>query len=301
MASPFTRRSFTLGGSALLLSAGTACARMAKRDWQAELAAIEHKAGGRLGVFVLNTRTGQGIGWRQHERFTQCSTFKLSLAALILRESDAKRLSLDEVLPFTRADLLAASPVTTANLDRGGMTIAQLAEAAQRTSDNAAANLLLRRLGGPQRLTEFWRELGDPVARLDNYEPALNRVAPGEVRDTASPEGIARSAAKFVVGDVLAPPSRALLQDWMVATQTGLRRIRAALPSGWRGGDKTGTAGSAGLPDRVNDIAVLFPPGNLATLVVVGFYEAPGHFDSIRPEDEAVLQQVGEVAIRWAT
>lgn len=292
-----TRREFAMGGGALLLGASAAHAR--QPNWPSALAAIERSAGGRLGAYVLDTRTGRGFGWRQGERFTQCSTFKLSLAALVLREADAGRIALDEIVPYSRTDLLPVSPVTAANLDKGGMTIAALAEAAQLTSDNAAANLLLRRLGGPQRLTAFWRELGDPHARLDNYEPELNRVPPGAVHDTATPAGMARSVARFAVGGALSPPSRARLQGWMIATGTGMRRIRAALPDGWRGGDKTGTAGSTGLPDRVNDIAVLFPPGNRAPLVVVGFYEAPGHFDAIRSQDEAVLQQLGEVAIRW--
>ncbi len=303
------RRAFLLRSAALVLSAcggstppapraaPSASGSQTEPDRSGALAAIEKAAGGRLGAYILDTATGQGFGWRHRERFGMCSTFKLSLAAFVLRESDAGRLSLDEVIPFTQADLLQVSPVTTANVDKGGMTIAALAEATQLTSDNAAANLLLRRIGGPGVVTGFWRELGDAASRLDRIEPEMNLVPPGEERDTVVPEGIARSVTKIVTGDVLKTETRAKLADWMARTATGARRIRAALPPEWRGGDKTGTFTHATVANKYNDIAVLYPPNGRAPIVAAGFYEADGSYEDIRPEDEAVLARVGEVAV----
>ncbi|MGH6786892.1 MAG: class A beta-lactamase [Novosphingobium sp.] len=296
------RRKFALGAGAMAL-VGCAKAEVSaagEAGAAARLAALE-APGARLGAYVLDTGSGRGFGWRSRERFGMCSTFKLSLAAYCLREGDAGRLALGEVLRFGKADLLPNSPVTTANLAQGGMTIAALAEATQITSDNAAANLLLKRIGGPAAITRFWRELGDPHARLDRYEMAMNRVAPGEEHDTVTPEGIARSVAKFALGDVLAPTTRARLNDWMARTQTGLKRIRAALPPGWRGGDKTGTGSFSDLATKINDIAVLTPPGGRAPLVVAAFYEAPLPFGDVRDADQAVLARVGEVAVQWAS
>lgn len=303
------RRAFLLRSAALVLSACGASTAPAPRaapsastsqaapDVSRALAAIEKAAGGRLGAYIFDTATGQGFGWRQRERFGMCSTFKLSLAAFVLRESDVGRLSLEEMLRYTQADLLPVSPVTTANVDKGGLTIAALAEAAQLTSDNTAANLLLRRIGGPEVVTGFWRELGDPASRLDRIEPEMNLVPPGEERDTVVPEGIARSVAKIVTGDVLKPETRAKLEDWMARTATGARRIRAALPPGWHGGDKTGTFTHQTVASKYNDIAVLYPPAGRAPIVVAGFYEADGSYEDIRPEHEAVLARVGEVAV----
>ena len=274
-------------------------ARPAQSTPEARLAALEAEAGGRLGAFVLDTGSGRSFGYRQSERFGMCSTFKLSLAAYLLREGDAGRLDLNEVIPYGEADLMFVSPVTKENVGRGGMTIVALAEATQITSDNAAANLLLKRIGGPEKLTAFWRELGDADSRLDRYEPELNLVPPGEQRDTITPAGIARSMAAFVVGDALKAESRGLLRKWMAETKTGLRRIRAALPPGWEAGDKTGTGSFRGQGNKYNDLAVLYPPGNRAPLVVVACYEAREYFDGMKPEDEAVLRRVGEQAVQW--
>lgn len=275
-------------------------------------AALEKKNGGRLGAFVLDPKSGRSVGHRQAERFGMCSTFKLSLAALVLREADAGRLDLDEVLRYTKDDLIAHSPTTKANLEaklggtkpgEAGMTIAALAETTQLTSDNAAANLLLKKLGGPEVMTKFWRELGDTESRLDRFEPEMNLVPPGEVRDTITPQGIAKSVAKFTLGDVLRPASRARLVDWMEKTATGVRRIRASLPAGWTAGDKTGTMDHESLANKVNDLAVLYPPASatFGPLVVIALYEADGHYPETRKQDEAVLARVGEIAIAWAS
>ena len=264
------------------------------------LATIERKAGGRLGAFVLDTGSGRGTGHRANERFGMCSTFKLSLAALVLREADAGKLDMGERLPFTRADLTVHSPVTELHADEGGMSVEALAEAAQTTSDNTATNLLLARLGGPAAVTALWRDLGDAGSRLDRVEPQMNFVPPGEERDTVIPEGIARSVAKITTGDVLSPASRSRLIGWMERTETGKKRIRAGLPAGWRGADKTGTGIAKGMPNRTNDIALLMPPGGRAPLVVVGFLEADAEYEETRPGDEAALADLGRAAVAWA-
>ena len=299
------RRQFAMGAGAALLLPGCSEAKPVKSVKRigaaARLADIEKAAGGRLGAYLLDTASGRGAGWRTGDRFGMCSSFKLSLAALALREAAAGRARLDEQLAYTRADLLSNSPETEKHVEEGEMSIAALAEAAQIFSDNCAANLLLRRFGGPAGLTRFWREIGDKDTRLDRFEPELNRVPPSELRDTTTPEAMARGVARFLLGDVLAPVDRDRLRDWMARTATGARRIRAGLPADWRSGDKTGTASYKDLATRINDIAVLYPPGARAPLIVTGFYETSGPTETIRPEDEAVLKQVGEVAVQWAS
>lgn len=292
------RRTFALGSSALLLSACAATPASAT-DWASKLAGIERAAGGRLGVQVLDTATGRGFGWRADELFCHCSTFKLSLAALLLREGDAGRIDVNEVIPYSRADLMAVSPVTEANVKKGGLPAIVLAQATQITSDNAAANLLLRRLGGPAALTAFWRELGDPISRIDGYEPEINVIPPGTTENSTSPAAMARTLERIAVGDALSPISRAQLLGWMGRTRTGVRRIAAGLPEGWRSLDKTGTGLREGIGNKVNDIAVVLPPGR-APIIVTGYYENPVFSEDIRPADEAVLQQVGQLVAQWA-
>ncbi len=278
----------------------SACATPSRAGpFSADLKALETRAGGRLGVSVLDTATGASIGHRADERFGMCSTFKLPLAAMMLREADAGRIPLDRRVSYTQADMVPYAPVTGPNLAQGHMTVGALAEAAQVTSDNVAANLLLALIGGPAGFTQILRTLGDAETRLDRLEPEMNLVPPGEVRDTTTPAAMARLTARLLTGDALTPASRARLSGWMEATTTGAKRIRAGLPAGWRAGDKTGTAIADVMVNKYNDVAIAWPPGR-APIVVAAYYDAPGQFETMRDEDQAVLADVGRIAAAWA-
>jgi beta-lactamase class A len=267
-------------------------------DTAAALAALEARAGGRLGVCLLDTGSGRLVGHRLDERFAMCSTFKLPLAALVLRAAEAGRLRLDDAVAITKADLVAYAPVVEPKVGQT-LTLAALAEAAQTTSDNAAANLLLARLGGPAGFTAALRGLGDSVTRLDRTEPQLNVVKPGEEHDTTSPRAMAATMARLLTGDVLSAASRERLIGWMVATTTGGKRLRAGLPSSWRAGDKTGTAQAAAMTDKVNDLAITWPPGK-APVVITAYFDSSRRTNATQPADEAALAEVGRIAAAWA-
>ena len=202
-----TRRELLSAATGLLLAPART---RAQADATARaIQALESRAGGRLGVCLLDTGTKRVTGHRLDERFAMCSTFKLALAAVILREADQGRLGLSDLVAYTEQDLLSYAPVTRARLTAGEATMAigALAEAAQVTSDNTAANLLLARIGGPSGFTARLRELGDAHTRLDRTEPMLNLVVAGDERDITTPRAMARTVAAFVTGDVLSHAS----------------------------------------------------------------------------------------------
>jgi beta-lactamase class A len=261
----------------------------------ATLAALETQVADRLGLAVLDTGTGRTTGHRVGERFGLCSTFKLFLAGLVLQAAERGELRLDDVVPISQADLVSPAPVVAPAVGQS-LTVRALAEGTQKTSDNAAANLLMRKLGGPEGVTRRLRELGDTVTRIDRYEPEMNLVIGTDPRDTSTPEAVAATTARLVLGDALTKPSRAELARWMEETRTGLNRLRAGAPAGWRIGDKTGTGYGPGRPSRINDIAVLWPP-HRAPLVVAAYLEMPSAED-MRAGDEAVLAAAMRIAMQ---
>lgn len=269
--------------------------------WRDALTRLERSPTARLGACILDTGTGVMIGSRLEERFALCSTFKMPLAAAVLRAIDRGFLAANQIVPYTQADIVPHHPVTGPNLAKGGMAVVALAEAAQKTSDNVAANLLMRLLGGPSAMTAFFRDLGDAESRLDRYEPTMNLVASGDPRDTTTPSAMAHTTRAIFTTDVLSPPSRALLVRWMIETDTGLKRIRAGLPKDWRVGDKTGTRLGDTLNSHYNDVAIASPPGRPSPLVITAYYDAGAAVDAMRDEDQAVLASVGAVATQWVT
>ncbi|MFI6866031.1 class A beta-lactamase [Nocardia sp. NPDC050406] len=230
-----------------------------------QYAGLEQQHDARLGVFAIDTASGKTTGYRQDERFAMMSTFKALACGALLKAHPLSTGYWDQVIRFTEADVAKAqgSAVSGKHVE-SGMTVRELCDAAITYSDNAAANEILKLLGGPQAVTEFLRGIGDQVSRLDRWEPELNTAIPGDERDTTTPAAIARDYQALVVGDALPAPERQQLTDWLLANTTGGERIRAGLPSEWRTGDKTGTGdyGSA------NDVAVTWPAGAAAPIVI---------------------------------
>jgi beta-lactamase class A len=299
---PLSRRQVGLGLSAIGLTLASGCSTLrTSQRADSALADLERRAGGKLGATILNTRTGKSISHRGDERFGMCSSFKLALAALILRKADRGELDLETFVPITSSDMVYFAPVVTENLSKGGMTIGALAEAAQVFSDNVATNKLLAMLGGPTGFTAALRETGDEQTRLDRLEPDMMLVSVGDPRDTTTPFAMAHTVAKMTTTKWLSDNARTKLLGWMEATKTGSKRIRAGLPADWRSGDKTGTgmAPKHG-PDRYNDIAIAWPTGGVnrgAPIVITGYFESPVKSETVRDEDQAVLAELGKIAV----
>ena len=241
-----------------------------------QLAEIEAREGGRLGVFVRDTGTGATIEHRADERFPMCSTFKLLTAAAALKRVDQGAERLDRKIAYGPSDLLDYAPIAKAHVTEGGMTLADLCAAAIDWSDNTAANLVLQSIGGPPGFTAFARSLGDEVTRLDRNEPTLNESLPGDPRDTTSSRAMAASMQKVLVGDALSDGSRSQLQTWLIGDKVGDKRLRAGLPSSWRIGDKTGT-GDRG---STNAIAIIWPPGRAPLIATVYYTESSAPMDA---------------------
>lgn len=222
----------------------------------AALARLEAESGGRLGVAVLDTASGTGVGHRATERFPLTSTFKLLAAAAVLARVDAGQDRLDRRIRFAAAEVVVYSPATEAHAGGPGLTLAALCEAAMVLSDNTAGNLLLDALGGPSGIGAYARSLGDGATRLDRVEPLLNEAVPGDPRDTTTPAAMLGNLRALLLGDALAPASQERLLGWLVGNRTGDAKLRAGLPEGWRAGEKTG-GGSNGTS---NDVGILWPP-----------------------------------------
>jgi beta-lactamase class A len=222
-------------------------------DTAARFAALERKYRTRLGVYAVATGSGATLAYRADERFAFCSTFKGLVAAAILNGHPLSYL--DTKVAITRSDVDSISPVTEHHIG-STMTVRQLCDAAVRYSDGTAGNLLMRAIGGPAALTAYLRGLGDPVSRMDQYEPQLNRNSPDDPRDTTTPRAIAQDYRQLVLGTALPADARALLTTWLKTNATGAQDVRAGVPKDWTVADKTGH-GDYG---RANDVAIAWPP-----------------------------------------
>ncbi len=260
-------------------------------DVEAEFEALEAEYDTRLGVYALDTGSGEEVEFREDERFAFASTFKSLLAGVVLSENSLEEM--ERVITYDEDVLVSHSPITEENVGTG-MSLLELCDATVRFSDNAAANLLLEELGGPEVFTESLEELtGDDVTTLDRYETDLNTAVPGDDRDTSTPEALAGSLEAFTLGDVLPEDRREVLVDMLVRNTTGDAVIRAGVPEGWVVGDKTGTGGYG----TRNDIAVVWPeegdPIVLAVLSTMEVEDAEPQDSLIAEATEVVVEALG--------
>ncbi len=282
-----SRRRFAVHASAALLLPRLLFAKSSMLFGLSSLfAELETKSGGRLGVAVLDTATGERAGYRENERFPMCSTFKLLLTAATLHRADTGEDTLEREIHIPAKPLLAHSPLTETH-SGGTMPLRALCMAAMTESDNTASNLLLEAMGGPAAYTRYARSLGDDVTRLDRNEPTLNTSIAGDPRDTTSPNAAVHTLRQLVVENALKQTSRDQLVQWMIECKTGLDRLRAGLPHAWRAGDKTGSNGE----HTSNDVSVVWPTGRPPVFIAAYLTQCPG------PEAKrgAVLAEVGRI------
>ncbi|MES2833768.1 MAG: class A beta-lactamase [Pseudomonadota bacterium] len=240
---------------------------------------LEARHGGRLGLAAYSERGA--VAWRESERFVYCSTFKMYLAAATLLRIQAGEERLDRQIAITADDMVNHAPVTEPAIG-GGLSVETLMQAVVEVSDNPAANLLLKALGGLEAMQGFYRSLGDTSTRVDRFEPEMNRLD-GD-KDTITPVQSRVNMRRLFLDPAtpLSPDSKDKLLGWMFSSPTGMGRIKAGVPAGWRVAHKTGTGGYG----PTNDIGILYPPTGEPITIAIYYHGVRASSDA---QNEAVI------------
>ena len=264
-----------------------ACANPDRQDNLTEtVKQIEENLAARIGIAIHDEQSGRRWAYHADDRFPMLSTFKTLACALLLFRVDAGEENLDRVVTIEPRDLVIYSPITETRVGLEGMSLAELCEATMFMSDNSAANIILDTIGGPSALTKFLRSIGDGSTRLDRQEPDLNKATPGDLRDTTTPNSMALTYKKIVLGDVLSPKSRQRLTDWLVGNKVGNALLRAGVPNDWKVGDRTGAGGHGSRAIA----AVMWPPAHAPVIAVIYITETDATID----ERNAAIKRIGK-------
>lgn len=254
----------------------------------------EKRLDARIGLAVYDYHSGKRWEYNANDRFPLTSTFKALACAAVLERVDAGDEDLQRVVIVRESDLVPYAPVTEKRLGGQGMTLYELCGAAMSMSDNTAANLVLRSLGGPQGVTGFARRIGDSVTRLDRWEIELNQASPGDLQDTTTPNAMAQNLRRLVFGDVLSTDSRQQLVDWLVGNKVAGSLIRAGIPGDWRIGDRTGAGGYGSR----SIIAVIWPPERKPVVAAIYMTETKASFDERNAAIAGMAKALKEELVR---
>ena len=259
-----------------------------------------------LGAYALDLSSKEARGVNEDQPMPMQSVFKLPLAIFIMDAADKGRMRLDERITLSADDIsVHYSPISEAYPKRKDYTLEELVRAVVVDSDNAAADLLLKRIGGPATLTRFFGDKGIGSFRLDRYENELqpqtwgltttrfaNRAAYVEARNALSPEqqraairsyltdprdrvsarDMVRLLAMLDQGQLLSAASASKVMEMMRQTPSGPDRIKAALPEGAILYHKTGTGADVqGINGASNDAGIVQLPDGRKIAVAVFF------------------------------
>lgn len=180
---------------------------------------LEKRDNAVVGLYAVNLGSNVTVAHRDTDMFAMCSTFKAYLSARVLQKAQRGELRLTDTVVVDPNLLRANSPRTEPNVGRP-MALSDLCAAALQVSDNTAANMLLRVIGGPPAITEFARSIGDDRTRLDRWETELNSALPGDPRDTSTPRALGSGIRAILTEEVLDQPHRKQLEEWMRANTT---------------------------------------------------------------------------------
>jgi beta-lactamase class A len=288
---------------------------------------------GNVGVGVEVVETGEQWYLKGGQRFPMQSTYKAPIAVAVLHQVDQSALGLDQPIVIRRADLSVEWSPINKRFQGEAMTftVEELLRRMVSESDNTAADVLQRKLGGPKNVEQILEGIGIKDVRVDRLERELQLEMRGiaakdfrtdwskaeafaqaveqlpessrhqalqyyfeDPRDTATPKGMCDFLVKLQTNRLLSEESTQLLLKIMTETITGQKRLKAGLPAGWSVAHKTGTSGDLlGVWPAINDVGILTAPQGEHLAIAVFVTNSPAPFEEI----EKGIAQIAAAAV----
>ncbi|MDX5331446.1 MAG: class A beta-lactamase-related serine hydrolase [Caulobacteraceae bacterium] len=292
---------------------------------QAHLEALGQDFPGRAGIAVRDIQADWIAGHDLQTPYPQQSVSKLWVALTVLEAADQGTLSLDDPVVVRREDLsIFHQPIRDkVRVGPYRTRVADLLESATTRSDNAANDVLMRLVGGPDEVRRLIEDkaLGQigfadeeryfqtAIAGLE-WRPDFSfgrtfwqarQAMPQDVRlaalesylaappDGAAPEAIVTALDRLASGELLTPAATDHLLALMGASVTGPDRLAGGLAEGWSLAHKTGTGQVMGpRATGYNDVGLLRAPDGKTYAVAVMIAETTATV----PERQALMQAV---------
>jgi beta-lactamase class A len=228
------------------------------------------------------------------------STFKFPLALAVLHQVELGRLQLDQPVRFLKSDRYATfSPLQDefpeADVD---VPLRKLVKLMATESDNIAANLLLRVIGGPDALQQYLDALGLSAIHQQDSEYTLHGDQKLQYRDYAEPAAMVALLRLFADHSPLNPEHTALLNAWMLEATSGPNRIKGLLPADTPVAHKTGSSGIEwGMIPATNDVGLITLPDGRRLALAVFVTDAHADEDACEHVIAAIAREIYNEAL----
>jgi beta-lactamase class A len=247
----------------LYLFLALSVAQMSVQQSLSELiGAIAKEAKGKVSVACSLPGTSMNCDLNPPAHSPMQSVFKAPLALTALHVVERGELGLDQLIRFRASDRILPrtySPLQekypAAEVD---IPLRELLRLAVSLSDNAAADVVLRIIGGPAVVNAYIKTIGISGFQLSDGEAAMHRDAMLQYRNWIEPAAAVQFLRLLIDNPPVTHEHATLLLDWMQATPRGNQPIRGLLPEGTAVMHKAGSSGADnGLARATNDIGLI--------------------------------------------
>lgn len=254
----------------ILLIASSA---VAQTTLQQHIRKVAAASGGKVAVACSLPDSGLNCDLNPHAHPPMQSVFKLPLALATLHMVEQGRLSIDQPVRFLPSDRILPrtySPLQDKYPQAGvDVPLRELLRLAVTLSDNTAADIVLRSIGGPQVVNTYISSLGVTGFHMEDGEQGLHRDIRAQYRNWFEPAGAVQLLRRISDNSPLTSAHTQLLLGWMKDSPTGEHRIKGHLPAGTVVMHKTGSAAGKGIAYATNDIGLIALPDGRRLAIAV--------------------------------
>lgn len=246
----------------------------AQESLRKQIAAIAAEAQGKVSVACSLAGAALNCDLNPRARPPMQSVFKAPLALTALHVVERGGFPLDDPIRFRASDRIlphAYSPLQdqypAGEVD---VPLRRLLELAVSLSDNVAADIVLRILGGPEVVDRYIRECGVSGFHLQDDEAALHRDFAAQYRNWFEPAGAVELLRLLNDRPPISRGHAALLLEWMGGSKRANSRLGGRLPAGTLVMHKPGTSDTVrGLTPATNDIGLIALPDGRRLAIAV--------------------------------
>jgi beta-lactamase class A len=260
----------------------------AQQSLRQQIRAIAADARGKVSVACSLLGTDLNCDLDPHAHPPMQSVFKLPAAITVLHQIEQGTLSLDQQVRFLPSDRIlphAYSPLQDKYPNAGvDVPLRELLRLTVSLSDNVAADILLRLVGGTQVVNAYIATLGVKGFHLQDNEDVLHHQVSAQYRNWFEPAGAVQLLRKINDNSPLTKEHTGLLLGLMTPTDR-TSGLDGDLPDGVRVAHRSGHSDvDHGLAHATNDIALIPLPDGKRIAVAV--------FITDSTADEATRQKV---------
>jgi beta-lactamase class A len=241
---------------------------------QRQIRVIADDAHGRVSVACSLPDATLSCDLEPHAHPPMQSVFKVPLAVTALHLVEQGKFSLDQPIRFLASDRILPhiySPLQDkypeAQVD---IPLRELLRLSVYLSDNVAADITLRTIGGPAIVETYMESIGVDGFHLKDGEHGLHRDVAVQYRNWFEPAGAVQLLLRLSDNSPLTREHTQLILEWMRDSPRAPNRIKGALPSGTIVMHKAGTSDTGnGVTYATNDIGLITLPNGRRLAIAV--------------------------------